>query len=31
VLTGATTFAIGLTAGTLIGWMMTRKSNERVT
>jgi hypothetical protein len=27
VLTGATTFAIGLTAGTLIGWMMTRKSN----
>jgi hypothetical protein len=25
VLTVATTFAVGLTAGTLIGWMMRRK------
>ena len=27
VLTVATTFAVGFTAGTLLGWMMKRKSN----
>jgi hypothetical protein len=28
VLTVATTFAVGFTAGTLIGWMMKRKSSS---